>query len=110
MLGREGETERASWCHRKRTGRPAVRRSPASLGSLVPYVVGLRAGALIYGSLYWFPLVNGFDGPYFYLLAGAGFAAAIAVVTWWAEDQEGSSSRDYRLRGFHGLDTGLYVA
>lgn len=58
----------------EKSGKPRVSR-------LVPYVVGVGAGTLIYGSLYSFPVVNGFDGPYFYPLAGVGFVAATAVVT-----------------------------
>ena len=87
----------------EKSGKPWVSR-------LVPYLVGICAGVPTFGSPYRFPLVNGTDNPDFYPLAGAGFVAAIAVVTWWAWDQEDSSSRDDRLRGFHGLDTGLYMA
>jgi hypothetical protein len=87
----------------EKSGEPWVSR-------LGPYVVGVGAGVLIYGSLYWFPLVNGIDSPLFYQLAGVGFVAAIAVITWWAGGQEGSSSRDDPLRGIHGLDTGLYIS
>ena len=40
---------------------------------------------LIYASLYWFPLVNGIDSPYFYQLAGVGFVATIAT-RWHLSD------------------------
>ena len=93
----------------EQTSRPE-KSGKSWVSRLVPYVVGVGAGALICGSLYWFPLVNGIDSPFFYPLAGVGFVATIAVITWWAGDQEGSSSRDGRLRGFHGSDTGLYMA
>ena len=63
--------------HPEKSGKPWVSR-------LGPYFVGVGAGALIYASLYWFPLVNVIDSPFFYPLAGVGFVATIAVITWRA--------------------------
>ena len=61
---------------RKESGKSGASR-------FAPYAVGFSVGALIYGSLYWFPLVNGIDSPFFYPLTGAGFVATIALIVWW---------------------------
>ena len=53
------------------------------MSRFAPFVVGTCTGALIYSSLYWFPLVNGIDSPFFYPLAGVGFVVTVAVITWW---------------------------
>jgi hypothetical protein len=71
----------------EKSGKPWVSR-------LGPLVVGVGAGALIYGSLYWFPLVNGIDSPFFYPLAGVGFVATIAGITWWV-----GGPRRFKLKG-----------
>ncbi len=78
-----------------RTGsRPAKSGKKSWVSRLAPLVVGGGAGSLIYGSLYWFPLVDGIDSPFFYPLAGAGFVATIALIVWWA-----GGPRVFKLKG-----------
>ncbi len=77
----------------EQTSRPE-KSGKSWVSRLGPYVVGVGAGALIYGSLYWFPLVNGIDSPFFYPLVGVGFVATIAVIMWWA-----GGPRGFKLKG-----------